>query len=110
MKKYIITDPCYIMNKAQYDEICETRDCDFEGQLFPMDSKHQKDGDAIRFLTIRGTGGDGSTEYNGENIGVDSGMLCIAEREIGWYNESFGAKFETIEEAMRALPFILSRI
>jgi len=104
MKKFIVTDPCYIMNEAQYDNICSEFHCDFEGQEFPLASQHRYSNKPITFHTIEGTsGGDGSMTYKGQSIGVDAGMLCIAECEEGWYMEGFGAKFETLEDAKEGL-------
>jgi hypothetical protein len=105
---YIITDPCYIMATGQYDDIC-SEGCDFEGQEFPLSSTHRDTGRAIVFHKIEGTpNGDGSYEFKGQDIGVDAGMLCIAEATEGDFaDDEFGAKFETLEEAERAFPLII---
>lgn len=106
-RTFIITDPSYIMNNKQYDKICREDACDFEGQSFPLKSKHRENKTPIIFHTIVGTpNGDGSYNYQRQDIGVDSGMLCIAENKKGW-NESFGATFETLKQAEDALPIIL---
>lgn len=107
-KKFIITDPCYIMNSRQYHAICELG-CNFEGQAMPLISARRSDNKAIIFHKIDGTpNGDGSMTYKGQVIGVDAGMLCIAECEQGWENEYFGATFSTIEKAEKAFSGIIS--
>jgi len=110
-KRFIITDPCYIMDDKQYQAICYFG-CDFEGQSFPIVSARQRDGVAIKIHLIDGTpNGDGSTTYKGQMIGVDAGMLCIAEVIEGknWYTEKWGATFETYKEARAAFRGILKR-
>lgn len=107
MKKYIITDPCYIMDDKQYDEICASG-CVFELQVFPLKSIHRLTNKPIIFHTIKHTpNGDGGHVYRGEMIGVDAGLLCIAESENGWNDEMFGATFKTLDAAKRAFPKIL---
>ena len=108
VEKFIITDPCYIMDKKQYGAICDLG-CDFEGQKFPFVSARRSDGKPITFHLIDGTGGDGSTEYNGQQIGVDAGMLCIAESADGWKSEKFGATFEILGEARNAFKHIIKQ-
>ena len=107
--KFIITDPCYIMNEHQYDMIYEKQNCNFEGQKFPLFSTHREyTSTEIFFHKIAGTpNGDGSYDYRGQHIGVDAGMLCIAERSTGVWNEHLGATFETLAEAERAFPEII---
>ena len=106
--KYIITDPCYIMDDKQYDNICEKEHCDFEGQNFPLSSTHRYTKQPITFHTIEGTpNGDGSYSYKGQWIGVDAGMLCIAENTKGWDEERHGATFATLKGAQSALVRIL---
>ena len=106
-KKYIITDPCYIMDDKQYQKICDDG-CDFEGQDFPLESKRESDGEKITFYTIEGTpNGDGSMIFRGQDIGVDAGMLCIAFCEKGWSTERSGARFSSLEDAKVNLPRIL---
>jgi hypothetical protein len=106
--KFIITDPCYIMNQEQYQRICD-EGCDFEGQSFPLESTHRDTGRKITFWTIEGTpNGDGSMTYKGQDIGVDAGMLCVAEANDGDFcDDEFGAKFETLAQAEKALPIII---
>lgn len=107
-KRFIITDPCYIMAQGQYDEICDAG-ADFEGQTFPLASTHRDTGEKITFHTIEGTpNGDGSYTYKGQSIGVDAGMLCIAEGD-DWEGEDFGATFDTLEQARAAFPQIIKR-
>ena len=110
IKKYIITDPCYIMDEKQYHDICYEQSCDFEGQSFPLKSKRRDDGVDIVFHIIDGTpNGDGSYEFRGQEIGVDAGMLCVAFCEEGWEDEDWGATSSTLESALKNFPYILSR-
>lgn len=109
MDKFIITDPCYIMDDKQYDKICSEDNYDFEGQVFPLKSKHKKTGVEIVFHKIEGTpNGNGSYVFNLQDIGVDSGMLCIAEtkNKNGW-SEKFGATFKTLGSAKLYFPYII---
>lgn len=102
---FIITDPCYIMDEAQYSDICDNG-CDFENLPFPLASKHKHSGKQITFHIIEGTPtGDGAYTFKGQLIGVDAGMLCIAEGDFN--GERFGASFRTLAEAKVAFPNIL---
>ena len=107
-KKFIITDPCYIMASAQYGKICDDG-CDFEGQDFPLESTHKDTGNKIVFHDIEGTpNGDGAYMYHGQDVGVDAGMLCIVEAVEGNFkDEKFGAKFDTLAQAESAFPLII---
>jgi len=109
-KTFLITDPCYVMDEVQYDNICD-EGCDFEGQTFPLASTHRQTSEPITFHTIDGTpNGDGGYTYRGQTIGVDAGMLCIVENQNGWTKDNtndFGARFETLEQAQRAFPDII---
>lgn len=108
-KKFIITDPCYIMDRKQYKQICD-EGCDFEGQNFPLKSTHRFGGKEITFHKIQGTpNGDGSYTFRGQQIGVDSGMLCIAECDTHWNAEKFGATFCTLQNAENNFEQILSK-
>jgi hypothetical protein len=107
VKKFIITDPCYIMNEKQYDDICRNEGYNFEGQKFPLASKNRDNDKDIIFHTIVGTpNGDGSYMFRGQDIGVDAGMLCIAECEDGW-KATLGATFSSLKVAQNNLPNIL---
>ena len=112
--KYIITDPCYVMDTKQYDDICNNDNCEFENQEFPLNSILRDTKNVpIIFHTIQGTpNGDGSCEYNGLQIGVDSGMLCIMEIKLKDWPRSrkwFGASFDTLQEAQNAFPGIIKQ-
>ena len=49
------------------------------------------------------TGGDGSINFNGQSIGVDSGTVCLIEVADDFHlNESFGAVLNTLELATKA--------
>jgi len=127
-KRIIITDPCYIMREKDYDKICSLFDLwrkaafdigfkvnlnlinPFETLVFPFESKHDKTKEKIIFHSINDTpNGDGSYIFAGQEIGVDSGMLCIAECENDWENEDFGATFETINEAKHVFLDVLNK-
>ncbi len=127
MNNFIITDPCYIMNEKDYDKICSLYNSwekaakkvgiiinsnalrPFESLEFPFESTYKKTRKKIIFHHIKETPhGDGSCEYEEQEIGVDAGMLCIAECEDGW-NEQMGATFNLLSDAKRAFPGILSQ-
>ena len=108
-KKFIITDPCYIMDRKQYKAICDDN-CDFEGKDFPSKSTHRYGGKEITFHTIQRTpNGDGSYTFRGQKIGVDAGLLCIAECDTHWEAESHGATFSTLKAAQNNFDQILSK-
>ena len=104
MKKFIVTDPCYIMNEHQYEAICKFG-CNFDKQPMPLITSRRRDQVPVIIHLIKNTpNGDGSYVYNGEEIGVDSGMLCIAEvlQDDDWGNEKLGATFNSFEGAEEA--------
>jgi hypothetical protein len=122
MKQFIITDPCYIFDEKQYQDICQLYDKfremglnenaldPFEAQKFPLESKHCETKQPIVFHIIKGTpNGDGGYDFRGQEIGVDAGMLCIAESKKGWDKEQLGATFETLSEAESHFRHILSK-
>lgn len=99
------------MTDATYSKICD-EGCDFENLLLPL-----LNGD-VELIRIDGTeNGDGSTRYEGYDIGVDSEMLCVAKIPNPVENIPFvinnkpfnglGAFFKTLEEALEAYPKIL---
>lgn len=110
-KRFIVTDPCYIMDSEQYDRICDEDDCDFEGQSFPLKSVHRNGKKEIVFHGIKATlDGDGSFILHGRTIGVDSGMLCVAECEKGWRGERLGYPCETFREALALMKLAIRKI
>lgn len=106
-KKYIITDPCYIIHRVSYDTLGAVFDWEFERIKMPLTVPYTQDVEKITLHKIVGTGGDGSMEWNGQWIGVDAGMLCIAEKETGWKEERYGATFEDLGDAQKALRAII---
>lgn len=110
VKKFIVTDPCYIMEDTDYKNRGIREGWDRFETATPIQSRYKGiQGEEITIHTILGTGGDGSGEYGDDIVGVDSGMLCIAENEKGWYKEFHGIKCETIGEARKALYTILTQ-
>jgi hypothetical protein len=112
MKKYIITDPCYIIARRDYDFIGEAFGWDnFDKMITPATLTYRNDKNRkITIIKISGTPhGDGSTEYDGQLIGVDAGMLCVAYSDKGWRAEIYGAKFNNEDEALAAFPRIKCR-
>ena len=111
MDKFIIIDPCYVMDEKQYKGICDFAECRFSKVGTMLKSRHKTGGDPITFHVIRDTPhGDGETNYFGQDVGVDAGMLSIAERARGWDGaKEYGATFATLEEAKAAFPRILRR-
>jgi hypothetical protein len=106
--RYIITDPCYIMHRDDYDNLgAQTA---WEMTIYePLTCRYRANSkQAITIFTIESTPhGDGSYMYRGFDIGVDAGILCIAYNPNGWAKESLGAKFITMAEAKKAFPTIL---
>ena len=118
--RYIVTDPCYIMDKKQYQAICRRRagEPDFEDQPFPLISVDCDTGHSIVFWAIVGTGGDGGLHRvvrskdgtrRGEEVYVDSGMLCVAEDFKGW-RKLLGYTYPTLKSALTALPKIAKKL
>lgn len=110
IKKYIITDPCYIIDENQYQAIGAALGWQFEDMKLPSTLKLRgdKEGTEVTIYKIEGTpNGDGSMQYGDRFIGVDAGMLCIAECNKGWKSERFGAVFSTFKEAEKAFPKII---
>lgn len=109
--QYLITDPCYIMDVAQYDNIC-TSGFDFEGQEFPLKSRHRETGEDIVFHTIEYTpNGDGLVKFQGKQVGVDSGMLCIVEcAEWNKDNHDLGVVTDSLEDAKRILTAVMYQL
>lgn len=112
--KFIITDPVFIMNNEQFEEIKENhqkyKEPNFEHQIFPLKSIHNQTKEPIIFHIIETTPyGRGDCEYKEIEISNDSGMLCIAENEKEWLHETYGAKFKTLQEAKDNFPIILNK-
>lgn len=113
--KYIITDPLFLMNNNQYQEIKENhekyKEPDFEHLQFPISSTHEQTKEPIIFHYIETTPyGPGECEYNNQSIVNNSGMLCIAENPKEWSYELTGAKFETLQEAQDRFQDILKKL
>lgn len=112
-KKFIVTDPCYIIHRVAYDTLGAVSNWEFEELKMPLTVSYTKEepyNNTMQKLTLHkivGTGGDGSVEWKGQLIGVDAGMLCIAEKETGWKDEQYGATFESVGEARKALRAII---
>lgn len=99
-KTYIITDPCYILNDADYDD-------KLHSAQFPFNSTNKETQQIITIYQNESTSnGDGSFTYEDQEVGVDSGQLCIAHCKEGW-NEEFGAQFSTLNEAKEAFWSII---
>ena len=75
---YLITDPCYLTNNEQWQELGEK----YEWQLQDIEEPtvvKDDEGNLFTLLKIEGTpNGDGSCKYNGSRVAVDSGLLCVA--------------------------------
>lgn len=92
--KFIVTDPCYIVADDDFDKLIGC--CDGEG--LPMSAKPKPDGRRIKIHVIENTHADGRVEKY--NIGVDAGMLCVAEgTATQWKNERLGFKCDSLAEA-----------
>lgn len=113
--KFIITDPIFIMDNEQYEEIKDNhekyKEPDFEHLQFPIKSIHNQTKEPIIIHYIETTPyGPGDCEYEKQTIVNDSGMLCIAENDNEWNHETFGAKFETLEAAQSKFEAILNKL
>lgn len=113
--KYIITDPIFIMNKKQYEEIKENhekyKEPDYEHLQFPIKSTHNQTKEPIIIHYIETTPyGEGECEYEKQSIINHSGMLCIAENPKEWLNEKYGARFETLQTAQDKFQTILNKL
>jgi len=116
MKKFIITDPCYIVPDENW---CEKflkektekgfGEFDFDDEPY-VDEKDGNPKQKIKILKSQGTpNGDGSGEFNGQELGVDAGLLCVAYCEDGWDDQRWGVTFETLEDAKNSFNKILEQ-
>lgn len=98
MKKYIITDPCYILPDSEWSKCCdvfdsiayqkavEAKDYDKQRELFDLEvtsALRKYSGDYNACAASTGFG-DWSNEIYGENIiksdfFADAGMVCVCE-------------------------------
>ena len=110
IRKYIITDPGYIMTDLEWDKLIlqKINLSNRKTELtFPFNCQYKKNGTLITIYEIQRTAnGDGSHTFRNQEIGVDSGMLCIAENRKGW-DEQYGALLETLTEARVVFPHII---
>lgn len=112
---FLITDPRYIMDLKQYQEIYDNHaryeEPDFEEQTFPINSKHHETGEKIIIHLIEKTPykGGGECYIEEEFVLNDSGLLCIAENKNGWLNEMYGTRFETLQTSKDMFPIILNK-
>lgn len=113
--KFIITDPIYIMNDKFYTEILDNHekygDPDFQDLKFPIKTIHRHTKEPITIHLIERTpyGGGGEYIHGIEPVASDSGLLCIAENEKEWPQESYGAKFEKLQDSMDMFQHILNK-
>jgi hypothetical protein len=110
IKCFIITDPCYIMDDKDYDNLGMTTGWEMTLNGATEFTYKANNNQKITIFRIKGTPhGDGESRYHGYEIGVDAGLLCIAYNKAGWEKERAGAHFWTYEEAAKAFPGILRR-
>lgn len=109
MKKYIITDPCYIIEDKQYQAIGDALGWLNFTKISGSTLTYQRGGTFVLHKISGTPNGDGSTTYNEQQICVDAGMLCIAERAEGWVNEMYGATFDTLADARKMYAKLLRR-
>jgi hypothetical protein len=113
MPRFIITDPCYVMDDKLYDAICRDFDCRFEDIATPITANLANTTSLMLIHMIKDTPhGDGSCTFDGQEVGVDSGMLCIAELvKDDWdkNNNVMGAMFDTLDQAKESWTKILSK-
>lgn len=119
IKKFIITDPSYIINRIDYSNRIKdyinhwinrlrTKNPLYEeDSKFPINTTYHKTTDLITIYTVHLTkNGYGTQIFQEQEIKIDSGILCIAENRKGW-DETTGALFETLTDAKIALPYII---
>src|SRR3990167_6609673 len=111
IRKYIITDPGYIMSDQEWDNIIlQKMNNSFNnkpGLSLPFNCSYKKNGTLMTiYLVQRTSNGDGSHTFRNQEIGVDSGILCIAENRKGW-DEQYGALLDTLTEARVVFPHII---
>lgn len=102
MKTYFITDPCYIFSDKEWNKAGKELNWELENIKRPYKIKR-----GIIIDLIGTSWGDGSYE----NVGVDSGTLCIAEmsdKEIK--KERWGKSFFDLHEAKQYLGLLLQHI
>ena len=118
-KTIIITDPCYILNNEDWDELCEkylgeeSEEGDFE---FNVAKKLQEiSGDEKAVVGQTGFG-DWENEIDGQTFFADSGMVCVVEEtdKLKKYMAEplpFGgaARLKVPETAFYELSFLNSR-
>lgn len=113
--KIIITDPALIIDEEQYAEIQynheKFKEPDYEHLPFPVKFKHKLTGEPITIHYIESTPYGNGEYIDNENqpIIIESGLICIAEKETDWLNKEIGAKFDTLQLAKDAFPGILNR-
>lgn len=113
--KFIITDPEYIMNLKQWDQIVDNNPNykqDLENQTFPLKSTFHNTKIPIIFHKIEATPyGKGEAWFNNdEQIQSGSGMLCIAENQNEWLDQDYRIKFETLSAAQENFQAILNKL
>lgn len=108
-KVHLVIDPCYLMPAAAWKRFGEERNYKAEPDKPYRCSTAEKE-PVLIVKTMDTPNGDGISEWNGERIAVDSGMLCVAEVEakVGQGEEFYSGaiEFETRKEALEALPQI----
>ncbi len=121
VKKFIITDPCYITGDKEYRHVVSNLNgYNWEGVTdgdiqFPMEMNYYESreepakGKLIMHNWEATDSGDGGLTHRGQKIGVDSGQLCIAEREEGWGDEKWGVTFATLKTAEKYLEIFLKK-
>jgi hypothetical protein len=106
--QYIITDPCYIMADDEYDALGQATDWNMDFNKPQIFTRRYHSDQKITIFKNKGTKyGDGSYNYRGYDVSVDSGQLCIAHNPRGWKEERLGAKFFKLEEAKQAWSTIM---
>lgn len=117
MKKYVITDPCYILPDDVWDKCCEVFN-EYENDEF----MYQRFNEAVTMELRKFSGdnnayagetgyGDWSNEIHGDNVihgkfGADAGMVCVCkftkpvEEALNEYDEHCFALFEMEDDPM----------
>ena len=103
-KPYIVTDPSYILEDEEYDNIPNRKQQDY-----PFNSTGKNKQLIVMYKSENTCNGDGAITYNDQEVSVDSGQLCLAYCKDGWKDETVGALFNTLYQAKDAYYQIIRK-
>lgn len=113
MSKFLVTDPCYIVPNEEWDRLVAVADNEVQRSesdwlvVFNKEVQEYSDDNIKMLLVSRTDNGDGSIGGRTESgkfyeIGVDAGMVCIAEIKNAAFDVGpFGALVNSFSEAQK---------